>query len=89
MIPTSSIKSIRERKAHHKAAKSAENLVQVLPNALKCPCVSIKHASKKQGIKTLKPLISQGFQVSVSILVTQDVMRDQFRYTLKIGKIES
>jgi hypothetical protein len=26
---------------------------------------------KKQGIKTLKPLISQGFQVSVSILVTQ------------------
>ena len=37
----------------------------------------------------LKPLISQRFQVSVSILVTQDVMRDQFRYTLKIGKIES
>lgn len=65
------------------------DLVQVLPNALKCPCVSIKHALKKQGIKTLKPLISQGFQVSVSILVTQDVMRDQFRYTLKIGKIES
>ena len=72
-----------------KQAKSAGNLVQVLPNALKCPCVSIKHALKKQGIKTLKPLISQGFQVSVSILVTQDVMRDQFRYTLKIGKIES
>ena len=48
------------------------DLVQVLPNALKCPCVSIKHALKKQGIKTLKPLISQGFQVSVSILVTQD-----------------
>ena len=43
-----------------------------MPNALKCPCVSIKHALKKQGIKTLKPLISQGFQVSVSILVTQD-----------------
>ena len=37
----------------------------------------------------MKPLISQGFQVSVSILVTQDVMRDQFRYMLKIGKIES
>ena len=54
-----------------KQAKSAENLVQVLPNALECPCVSIKHALKKQGIKTLKPLISQGFQVSVSILVTQ------------------
>ena len=36
----------------------------------------------------LKPLISQGFQASVSILVTQDVMRDQFRYMLKIGKIE-
>ena len=36
------------------------------------PCVSIKHALKKQGIKTLKPLISQGFQVSASILVTQD-----------------
>ena len=33
--------------------------------------LSIKHALKKQGIKTLKPLISQGFQVSVSILVTQ------------------
>lgn len=65
------------------------DLVQVLPNALKCPCVSIKHALKKQGIKTLKPLISQGFQVSVSILATQDVMRDQFRYTLEIGKIES
>ena len=65
------------------------DLVQVLPNALKCPCVSIKHALQKKGIKTLKPLISQGFQVSVSILVTQDVMRDQFRYTLKIGKIES
>ena len=48
------------------------DLVQVLPNALKCPCVSIKHALKKQGIKTPKPLISQGFQVSVSILVTQD-----------------
>jgi uncharacterized protein (DUF934 family) len=44
---------------------------------------------KKQGIKTLKPLIFQGFQVSVSILATQDVMRDQFRYMLKIGKIES
>ena len=72
MIPTSSIKSIRERKARHKAAKSAENLVQVLPNALNWLCVSIKHALKKQGIKTLKPLISQGFQVSVSILVTQD-----------------
>jgi hypothetical protein len=55
-----------------KQAKSAENLVQVLPDALKCPCVSIKHALKKQGIKTPKPLISQGFQVSVSILVTQD-----------------
>ena len=65
------------------------DLVQVLPNALKCPCVSIKHALKKQGIKTLKPLISQGFQVSVSILVTQDVMCDQFRCMLKIGKIES
>ena len=48
------------------------DLVQVLPNALNCPCVSINHALKKQGIKTLKPLISQGFQVSVSILVTQD-----------------
>ena len=88
MIPTSSIKSIRERRATIKQAKSAENLVQVLPNALKCPCVSIKHALKKQGIKMLKPLISQGFQVSASILVTQDVMRDQFRYMLKIGKIE-
>ena len=65
------------------------DLVQVLPNALNCPCVSINHALKKQGIKTLKPLISQGFQVSVSILVTQDVMRDQFRCMLKIGKIES
>ena len=43
----------------------------------------------KQGKKTLKPLISQGFQVSASILVTQDVMRDQFRCMLKIGKIES
>ena len=49
----------------------------------------MKHALKKQGIKTLNPLISQGVQVSVSILVTQVVMRDQFRYTLKIGKIES
>ena len=47
------------------------DLVQVLPNALYWLCVSIKHALKKQGIKTLKPLISQGFQVSVSILVTQ------------------
>ena len=84
MIPTSSIKSLKlfrkdERqkvfegvKPTIKQAKSAENLVQVLPDALKCPCVSIKHALKKQGIKTLKPLISQGFQVSVSILVTQD-----------------
>ena len=48
------------------------NLVQILPNAHNWLCVSIKHALKKQGIKTLKPLISQGFQVSVSILVTQD-----------------
>lgn len=56
------------------------DLVQVLPNALKCPCVSIKHALKKQGIKTLKPLISQGFQVSVSILVTQDGTLHQKRY---------
>ena len=48
------------------------DLVQVLPNALKCPCVSIKHALKKRGIKTPKPLISQGFRVSVSILVTLD-----------------
>ena len=55
------------------------DLVQVLPNALKCPCVSIKHALKKQGIKTLKPLISQGFQVSVSILVTQDGCGDRTR----------
>ena len=50
-----------------KQTESAENFVQALPNALKCPCVSIKHALKKQGIKTLKPLISQGFQVSASI----------------------
>jgi len=49
----------------------------------------MKHALKKQGIKTLNPLISQGVQVSVSILVTQVVMCDQFRYMLKIGKIES
>ena len=55
------------------------NLVQVLPNTHKCPCVSIKHALKKQGIKTLKPLISQGFQVSVSILVTQDGCGDRTR----------
>ena len=55
------------------------DLVQVLPNALKCPCVSIKHALKKQGIKTPKPLISQGFQVSVSILVTQDGCGDRTR----------
>ena len=55
------------------------DLVQVLPNALKCPCVSIKHALKKQGIKTLKPLISQGFQVSASILVTQDGCGDRTR----------
>ena len=34
--------------------------------------VSIKHALKKRGIKTPKPLISQGFRVSVSILVTLD-----------------
>ncbi len=65
------------------------DLVQVLPNALYWLCVSIKHALKKRTIKTPKPLISQGFRVSVSILVTQDVMRDQFRYTLEIGKIES
>ena len=55
------------------------DLVQVLPNALKCPCVSIKHALKKQGIKTLKPLRNQGFQVSVSILVTQDGCGDRTR----------
>ena len=48
------------------------NLVQILPNAHNWLCVSIKHALEKRGIKTLKPLISQGFQVSVSILVTQD-----------------
>ena len=100
MIPTSSIKNFKlfgkdERQKVSesvmpaiKQAKSAANLVQVLPNTLKCPCVSIKRALKKRGIKTLKPLISQGFQVSASILVTQDVMRDQFRYMLKIGKIE-
>lgn len=63
-----------------KQAKSTENLVQVLPDALKCPCVSIKHALKKQGIKTLKPLISQGFQVSVSILATQDGKSTAHRY---------
>ena len=61
------------------------DLVQVLPNALKCPCVSIKHALKKQGIKTLKPLISQGFQVSVSILVTQDGCEGRTRtYGLRV-----
>ena len=48
------------------------NLVQILPNAHNWLCVSIKHALEKRGIKTLKPQISQGFQVSVSILVTQD-----------------
>ena len=64
------------------------DLVQVLPNALNCPCVSINHALKKQGIKTLKPLISQGFQVSVSILVTQDVLSDRNRYALKILNIK-
>ena len=52
--------------------KWAVDLVQVLPNALDWLCVSIKCALEKRGIKTLKPLISQGFQVSVSILVTQD-----------------
>ena len=56
------------------------DLVQVLPNALNWLCVSIKHALKKQGIKTLKPLISQGFQVSVSILVTQDVIPQHYRF---------
>ena len=63
------------------------DLVQVLPNALKCPCVSIKHALKKQGIKTLKPLISQGFQVSVSILVTQDGCEGRTRtYGLRVRR---
>ena len=61
------------------------DLVQVLPNALKCPCVSIKHALKKQGIKTLKPLISQGFQVSVSILVTQHGCGDGICLPRKTG----
>ena len=91
MIPTSSIKSFKlfRKDEQYKVsesvepairqAKSAENLVQVLPNALKCPCVSIKHALKKQSIKTLKPLISQGFQVSVSILATQDGCGDRTR----------
>ena len=36
------------------------------------PLCIYKTRFDKQGIKTLKPLISQGFQVSVSILVTQD-----------------
>ena len=36
------------------------------------PLCIYKTRLKKQGIKTLKPLISQGFQVSASILVTQD-----------------
>ena len=36
-------------------------------------CIYKKQALKKQDIKTLKPLISQRFQVSVSILVTQYV----------------
>ena len=91
MIPTSSIKNFKlfgkdERQKVSesvmpaiKQAKSAANLVQVLPNTLKCPCVSIKRALKKRGIKTLKPLISQGFQVSVSILVTQDGCGDRTR----------
>ena len=35
------------------------------------PLCIYKTRFEKQGIKTLKPLISQGFQVSVSILVTQ------------------
>ena len=64
------------------------DLVQVLPNALKCPCVSIKHALKKQGIKTPKPLISQGFQVSVSILVTQDGCGGRTRtYGLRVMRL--
>ena len=61
------------------------DFVQVLPNALNCPCVSINHALKKQGIKTLKPLISQGFQVSVSILVTQHGCGDGICLPRKTG----
>ena len=61
------------------------DLVQVLPNALKCPCVSIKYDLKKQGIKTPKPLISQGFQVSVSILVTQHGCGDGICLPRKTG----
>ena len=63
MIPTSSIKNFKlfgkdERQKVSesvmpaiKQAKSAANLVQVLPNTLKCPCVSIKRALKKRGDK--------------------------------------
>ena len=58
---------------HFKTGREwAVSLVQVLPNAHNWLCVSIKHTLEKRGIKTLKPLISQEFQVSVSILVTQD-----------------
>lgn len=102
MIPTSSIKNFKlfgkdERQKVSesvmpaiKQAKSAANLVQVLPNTLKCPCVSIKRALKKRGIKTLKPLISQGFQVSVSILVTQDGCGGRTRtYGLRVMRAPS
>ena len=83
-------KSTKKSTVHFRTGRKwAVDLVQVLPNALYWLCVSIKHALKEWAIKTVKPLISQGFQVSVSILVTQDVLRDRFRYTLEIGKNES
>ena len=61
---------LRALQAPQKTVEVAEDLVQILPNDLKQPFVSTKRALKKWRLKTLKPLISQGFQVCVSILVT-------------------
>ena len=39
--------------------------------------------------KNPETVVVSGFSGAISFLVAQHVMRDQFRYTLKIGKIES
>ena len=68
--------------------KTAGASVQILSNPSIFTSVSFIPTSNL-GTKNLRTVAALRFPRCVSILVAHHVMRDQFRYMLKIGKIES
>lgn len=68
--------------------KTAGASVQILSNPSIFTSVSFIPISNL-GTKNLRTVAVLMFPRCVSILVAHHVMRDQFRYMLKIGKIES